>query len=189
MYLFFDTETTGLPKNWKAPVTDVDNWPRLVQLGWIMTDDEGNELARADEIVFPDGYTIPAHSAQVHGITTTIARAKGRPVNEVLKEFVTQIEQAKYLVGHNISFDENIVGAELVRAEIEHSLWHREKICTKMESTDFCQLPGKYGFKWPTLEELHQKLFAAPVTGAHNAMNDVEATMRCFFALREQDVI
>jgi len=30
MYLFFDTETTGLPRNWKAPVTDLDNWPRMV---------------------------------------------------------------------------------------------------------------------------------------------------------------
>ena len=32
-YLFFDTETTGLPKNYNAPITDTDNWPRLVQLG------------------------------------------------------------------------------------------------------------------------------------------------------------
>ena len=27
MYLIFDTETTGLPKNFKAPITDTDNWP------------------------------------------------------------------------------------------------------------------------------------------------------------------
>ncbi|HET7116363.1 MAG TPA: hypothetical protein VFI29_07720 [Hanamia sp.] len=32
MYLFFDTETTGLPKNWKAPVADLNNWPRLSEL-------------------------------------------------------------------------------------------------------------------------------------------------------------
>ncbi len=32
MYLIFDTETTGLPKNYNAPLTDADNWPRLVQL-------------------------------------------------------------------------------------------------------------------------------------------------------------
>ena len=44
MYLFFDTETTGLPKRWNAPVTDLENWPRLVQLAWIMYDDRGNML-------------------------------------------------------------------------------------------------------------------------------------------------
>ena len=27
MIFFFDTETTGLPRNWKAPITDIDNWP------------------------------------------------------------------------------------------------------------------------------------------------------------------
>jgi hypothetical protein len=42
MYLFFDTETTGLPKNWKAPVTDLNNWPRLVQLAFLLFDNNGN---------------------------------------------------------------------------------------------------------------------------------------------------
>ena len=32
-YLFFDTETTGLPANWQAPMSDLENWPRLVQIG------------------------------------------------------------------------------------------------------------------------------------------------------------
>lgn len=35
-YLFIDTETTGLPKEYDAPYTDIDNWPRLVQLAWIV---------------------------------------------------------------------------------------------------------------------------------------------------------
>ena len=29
MFLTFDTETTGLPKNFKADVSDSANWPRL----------------------------------------------------------------------------------------------------------------------------------------------------------------
>ena len=53
MYLFFDTETTGLPKRWNAPVTDLENWPRLVQLAWIMYDDRGNMLESRDVIVKP----------------------------------------------------------------------------------------------------------------------------------------
>ncbi len=35
-YVFFDTETTGLPLNWKAPVTELENWPRLIQLAYIV---------------------------------------------------------------------------------------------------------------------------------------------------------
>ncbi|HHG83774.1 MAG TPA: 3'-5' exonuclease [Bacteroidetes bacterium] len=189
MYLFFDTETTGLPKNWKAPVTDVNNWPRLVQLAWILTDAEGNELDCANEIIFPDGFIIPPASAKVHGITNAMAEKKGRPIKAVLERFVEQVEEAQFLIGHNISFDESIMGAELIRAGLKSSLEQRKKICTKLVSTDFCQLPGDYGYKWPTLEELHQKLFDEPVEGAHNAMNDVEATLRCFFELKKMDVV
>ena len=65
MYLFFDTETTGLPKRWNAPVTDLENWPRLVQLAWIMYDDRGNMLESRDVIVKPEGFTIPPEASRV----------------------------------------------------------------------------------------------------------------------------
>ncbi|MEM0999836.1 MAG: 3'-5' exonuclease [Bacteroidota bacterium] len=189
MYLFFDTETTGLPKNWKAPVTDVDNWPRLVQLAWIAADADGQELERYESIVKPEGFTVPEASAQIHGITTARARTEGQPVNEVLGSFIAAVEAAQYVVAHNLSYDEAVIGAELVRSGLSHSLWHRERICTKMEATDFCALPGKYGYKWPTLEELHTKLFGGSVPNAHNALADVEATVHCFFELKRLDVI
>ena len=32
MYLFFDTETAGLPRNKKTPISNLKNWPRLVQM-------------------------------------------------------------------------------------------------------------------------------------------------------------
>ncbi len=57
MFLFFfDTETTGLPQRWNAPVTDVDNWPRLVQLAWIMCDDKGNIIEERSDIIKPEGF-------------------------------------------------------------------------------------------------------------------------------------
>ena len=85
MYLFFDTETTGLPKRWNAPVTDLENWPRLVQLAWIMYDDRGNMLESRDVIVKPEGFTIPPEASRVHGITTLVAREKGEPLQEVME--------------------------------------------------------------------------------------------------------
>ena len=38
MFLIFDTETTGLPKRWNAPLTDSDNWPRCIQIAWQLHD-------------------------------------------------------------------------------------------------------------------------------------------------------
>lgn len=53
MFLLFETETNGLPKNGKAPVTEVSNWPRLVQIAWILYDEAGNELERKDYLIKP----------------------------------------------------------------------------------------------------------------------------------------
>jgi DNA polymerase III subunit alpha len=45
MYLIFDTETTGLPQNYSAPLTDFDNWPRCVQLAWQVHDETGKLIS------------------------------------------------------------------------------------------------------------------------------------------------
>ena len=50
MYLFFDTETTGLPKNWKVPATDLNNWPRMIQLAYLIYDRKGNKISSKDFI-------------------------------------------------------------------------------------------------------------------------------------------
>ena len=78
MFLFFDTETTGLPQRWNAPVTDVDNWPRLVQLAWIMCDDKGNVIEERSDIIKPEGFSIPVEASRVHGITTIKAQEEGQ---------------------------------------------------------------------------------------------------------------
>ena len=46
MYLIFDTETTGLPKRWDAPLNDLDNWPRCVQVAWQIHDNKGELVSQ-----------------------------------------------------------------------------------------------------------------------------------------------
>ena len=188
-YLFFDTETTGLPKDYKAPVTDVDNWPRLVQIGWITMDENQNVLEEKEYIIFPDSFTIPKEASDVHRITQERAEKGGVPVLTVLQEFRNAIQQADFLVGHNIEFDCNIVGAEFIRNDVEFLENKLPRICTMKRSIDFCALPGKWGYKWPKLMELHVKLFNEEFEEAHAAMADIKATAKCFFELQRLDVI
>lgn len=54
MYLIFDTETTGLPRDYNAPVTDTDNWPRMVQLAWQLHGPMGELIEAKNFIVKPD---------------------------------------------------------------------------------------------------------------------------------------
>jgi len=102
MYLFFDTETTGLPRNWKAPVSDLNNWPRLVQLAFLYYDGNGNKISGGDFIIKPEGFTIPTDASRIHGISTDRAIREGQSIKTVLQDFQSLVGQASYLVAHNI---------------------------------------------------------------------------------------
>ncbi len=189
MYLFFDTETTGLPRNWKAPVTDLANWPRLVQLAYFFLDTEGNQLSGGNFIIKPVGFTIPAEASRIHHITTERAEKEGQDLKLVLEGFQNAVSRAGYLVAHNMSFDEKIIGAEFLRNKMPDSLPAKNKICTMQSATDFCALPGPYGYKWPKLTELYFKLFQAGFEGEHDAAADVAATIKCFWELKRLGII
>ena len=88
MYLIFDTETTGLPQNWKAPLTNFDNWPSLVQLAWQVHDIEGKLMEAKNYIVKPEGFDIPYNASKIHGISTQRAEKEGMPLVEVLEIFM-----------------------------------------------------------------------------------------------------
>ncbi|MDA1148949.1 MAG: PHP domain-containing protein, partial [Bacteroidetes bacterium] len=186
MYLIFDTETTGLPKNYKAPVSDSDNWPRAVQLSWQLHDHTGTLVAHNDFIIKPNGFDIPFQSERVHGISTALAQTEGIELRTALEHFESSLQKAQFVVGQNIEFDINIVGAEYYRLDLPTALFSKKVLDTCSEDTaKLCRLPGGRGgkFKLPTLTELHQKLFGESFGEAHNASADVEATARCFFEL------
>jgi len=98
MYLFFDTETTGLPKNWKAPVTDLNNWPRLVQLAFLYYDNNGNMISGGDFIIKPEGFTIPTEASRIHGISTDRAIQEGQLLKNVLQNFQSFIDRLVILL-------------------------------------------------------------------------------------------
>lgn len=191
MFLIYDTETTGIPKDFSAPPTDTENWPRMVQIAWQLHDKKGRLIENASYIVKPDGYDIPFNAAQIHGITTEKAIAEGHELSKVIKEFRKVLTKAEVLSGHNLSFDQGILGAEFVREGLDYTEIDLPIADTMLLSTDFCELPGGRGggFKPPTLSELHEVLFGNRFDEAHNASADVNATARSFMELIRLGVI
>ena len=190
MYLIFDTETTGLPKDFKAPISDTDNWPRCVQIAWQLHDEMGNLIENRDYLIKPEDYNIPFESQQIHGISTALAEEQGFSLEEVLKEFNIAIEKTTFIVGHNVEFDLNVMGSEFYRKKIETQLFVKSKLDSCTEKTAaLCQISGGRGgkFKLPTLTELNNHLFQVTFAEAHNATADVEATTRCFLELIRQE--
>jgi len=191
MYLIFDTETTGLPHNKTAPIEDLNNWPRLVQLAWQLHGPKGELISTGNHIVKPDGFTIPFNAEKIHGISTQRALEAGRDLKGVLDEFTADVKKAQVLVGHNIEFDNKIIGAEYLRTEQGNKLADIPNIDTSVESVEFCQLQGGIGgrLKQPKLIELYEKLFGEGFGDAHDAAYDVDATAKAFFELLKRSVV
>jgi DNA polymerase III subunit alpha len=165
MYLIFDTETTGLPKKWGAPISDTDNWPRCIQIAWQLHDDMGKLIEHQDYLIKPEGFNIPYDAERIHGISTELAEAEGIPLAEVLEKFNISLSKAKFIVGQNLGFDVNIMGCEFYRLGIESPMSSMPILDTCTEVTaSLLKLPGGRGgkFKLPTLTELHQYLFNKP---------------------------
>ncbi len=186
--LFFDCETTGLPRiRYFAPEV-AEEWPRLVQIAWARYDFRGNPEDARCHIVKPEGFRIPEEATAIHGITDARARRTGRDLGEVLDEFLAEAERpGTTLVAHNFDYDRGVIGGELVRTRKSLQFLELPAICTMKGTTELCGLtrPGGYGYKWPTLEELHRYCFGCSYDGAHDASNDIGACARAFFKLLE----
>ena len=193
LYLFFDTETTGVPKDYKAPIADLNNWPRLVQLAWILCDENGKQLASYNQIIKPDGFNIPTDASNVHKITTDIAIAQGVDLSEALKQFVEVTQLANIIIVHNVGFDIKILGAELLRIHSDFQIMNKPSMCTMLSSVNYCAIPNNQNwgekYKWPKLQELHKKLFGYEFDDAHDAMADIQATQKCFFEMIKRKII
>ena len=185
--LFLDTETTGLPKDWKAPY---DQWPRLVELAYIVTDEFGNILVQKNQIIKPVGFTIPDEVVKIHGITQERAARTGSDLKQALEELDFHLNKVYRVVMHNASLDSGIIAGEQMRMNWPVSMSIRNQVdlfCTKEKSTNICQIKSsKGGYKWPSLAELCS-FCGVENKGAHNALNDVIATKECYFYMVEQE--
>ena len=188
--LFFDTETDGLPSDYcYSAHCAPDNWPHIVQLAWIVTDDEGNELSSGNKIIRPEGFVIPPEATAIHGISQQRALAEGEPRQKVMKKFLRILSNTYLNVAHNLWFDANVIAADMNRCGMNDDILFSSGFCTMEGTTELCRLPfatdvhPEAEYKWPKLTELHEFLFGNSFSGAHDAVNDVRATARCFWEL------
>ncbi|MFH1587329.1 MAG: 3'-5' exonuclease, partial [Candidatus Diapherotrites archaeon] len=194
-YLIFDTETTGLPLNYNAPPDDFKNWPYVVQIAWLLFDDE-HKLIEHSNFYLKQPVVIPAEATNVHGITTAMMLEQGIEPSKVYANFKKAIGNTEYLISHNIDFDIPIVHCDFLRNGMQWD-FPNKMLCTMKKGTKFCHILQHNGeFKWPTLAELYQKCFypgykmknfpdATSTSNVHNANTDACMTAQCFFKLKE----
>jgi DNA polymerase III epsilon subunit-like protein len=184
LHLIYDTETTGLPIDYKAHVHDVDNWPRLVQLAFMVCNDHWETLTTRNYIIKPVGFEISDEVAEIHGVSQERALEEGVDILVPLRELAITQELVDVQVGHNINFDRKVLGAEFIRNDMEEAYDYAKdmlpRICTMFKTTKLVGLKLGNRPKWPKLEELYSFLFNEPLNDAHDAMVDVMATRACY---------
>lgn len=185
MLIVFDTETNGLPRDYHAPLEDVGNWPRIVELAWAVVD-EGDAVVRS-YLIRPDGWELCGEAAAVNGLTQQQLLDEGVPIRLALREMLDDVRGAELLVAHNVEFDRAVIGAELVRLKWEHSLavWlTRATYCTMRSGAPVAKIETARGYKWPRLAELYRCLFRRDPADQHRAGSDVLATLEMYREMR-----
>lgn len=186
--LVFDTETTGFINKKEL---NLDAQPYIIQFAgilWELQNWEYKEIWRKDILIKPP-IPIPYWASQVHHIYDI--DVKDSPVmKDQIEEMMNFLSQADIIIGHNIEYDESMIKLELKRLEKLHLYAPNQVLCTMKTTVDYCALQWNWArFKYPKLWELHKKLFGEYFVGAHDAMVDVEATLKCFLELEKQNVI
>ena len=109
----FDLETTGL---------DLRE-ARIVTACAVQIDQDGQITGPNREWLADPGIEIPEAASNVHGVTTELARANGRPANEVVSELLETLKAffAKGLpvVAFNAPYDFTILHYEALRHGLE----------------------------------------------------------------------
>jgi DNA polymerase III epsilon subunit-like protein len=206
--MVFDTETTGLPQTKFINTDTLHLWPHIVQFSYTIYDTEKNELVDSTDFIIKvsDSVTISSESMKIHKITNEISADKGVEIEKVIREFIDLLTTVDLLVGHNISFDLNMVKVEMMRiiqfnerkvtprqlrnykSDLDYLYKYKNIYCTLRESIHLCNIftVNKYGkkyLKFPKLLELHEKLFDSTPMNLHNSFNDILVTLRCFIKL------
>lgn len=188
--LFIDLETTGLPTSFHINPSETKHWPHIVQIAWIITDYNSEQVLKEREyIIKPTDWEIPKESTRIHKITQKQAEETGVDINIVLSELIEDISDVFVIIAHNIDFDINVLKAEFYRKSLDVNLLNTPRhFCTMINFTDFCEIkkPNSYDYKWPTLEQLHEKVLGTSMAKKHNALADVYAVKFCFYELKKR---
>lgn len=189
MYLVFDTETSGLP-SFKLPLDDPSQ-PKLMQLAFVMLDDEFKERSRFhSNVKHIDQYDVNPFAYAAHGLSYQECQDTGIPLVCVVDLFTQIISQCSCQVAHNLKFDKMIsdIAINTIYKDEYNVSWSESDFCTMLQSTEICKIPhknGRAGNKWPTVKEAYEKLLNKQLVGNfHNATFDLDATVEIFKHLK-----
>lgn len=197
----FDTETNGLPPSYNLEYENLNDWPHILQLSYIVYDIEDDKFLQFQDVIAKvnDKVSISPECTKIHGIDREMVLKKGVDLKPHIQDFLQWCEKSELIIGHNVEFDYKMISAEMMRWSQDGNKYFDEELkkfkylktffCTMKSTVNLCNIKtkSKQGHtytKYPTLSELHCKLFSRSPKNTHNALNDVLLCFRCFYKLK-----
>lgn len=198
MTLYYDVETTGLPRD-DLPPAHPDQ-PHVVQVAATLMDTGAGRARGSINLIVRPGIPIPDRVAKIHGITTELAQAVGVQPETAMRALIGLWRGAQVRIGHNEAFDARMVSIELARLcgqtfpTAVAELWDKgPAACTMGLARGIMDLPptdrmiakGVDGPKNPSLAEAYRFFVGRDLSGAHDAAVDVDACIAIHKAIQE----
>jgi len=185
--LFIDTEASGLPKKWNAPITKINNWPYSVQVSWLVYNRQGQLIKQENHFISDNDFKITLAAQQIHGITQEFLKNHGQPRFEVMQLLAKDMEKYQpLLIGHFMELDYCVISADFFRSGVENPAVNLSTFCTMLATKYLNHHPQH---KYLRLGDLYRFLFNQELEHQHNALNDVIATAQSFFELLKRGEI
>lgn len=144
-YLFFDTETTGLPKKtFDSYGKKTTQWPHIVQLCWIILDDYDFSMQSHNHIIkIPYNVSVDPISESIHHISHDIIRKHGEDPITIFTKLKEDMLHVDCIIAHNLNFDKSIFIAECKRYNIPNPFYdidYDKQVCTMKLGIPLCKL-------------------------------------------------
>lgn len=193
--LIIDCETNGLPIDFRKDFTYLDNWPRVLQVSWIVCGrnvpvlwgnfpqfyvETLNLIKRETKNILPKDFVVDSKAELIHSLSTDFLKNVGEDLKGVLQKFIKDVQKCSLIIGHNLEFDLNVIKSEMLRCGIDYNFTDGKKLfCTMENSTELCKI-GSIPHKYPSLNELFLSCFEKKILIDHNSIFDAFLTMKCF---------
>jgi len=178
--LAYKAETTGFP-DWKGR-SNLPHQPHIVRLVAKLINLETREIvASMDEIVKPDGWTIPDVVIKVHGITNQHANENGISEKDALEQFLNLWYEAEVAIAHGKAFQSRIIRIATSRygKEATQEAWKNgASYCTSTNAK-------KMGSDSARIDDAYVSLIGKVLKNKQDTMTSVNACAEIFFKIHD----
>jgi len=152
MKLFFKTEFLEEPKDRDAEVTDLQNWPRITGLAWVVVTDDG-AVVRGFRFKVKHDVDPPVFPPDVQ----KIIEEQGHPAKYVIDRFMYDVGVCDTLIAHDLKTHFGTLAAEAIRYGSRAKKRIENRLCTMDDIDEVYADDGR------SLSDLYYALFEAEI--------------------------